>query len=333
MLFRSDMLCWRKYGHNEGDDASYTQPIMSRVIAAKKSVGTGYSERLVKEGVVTHAEIGAWQEEQKAYLYQIYDQTQKAKEAFELHELVPTSPEDMPTEVPPTAVSRTQLEQVLSAATRFPETFHLHPKLEKMVEKRRQAGDGAHVDWATAEMLAFGTLLLEGTPVRLSGQDCGRGTFSQRHAEYHDYDTNQVYSPLKHMAGTQATFEVLNSPLSEYGVLGFEFGYSIADPFALVMWEGQYGDFANGAQIMIDQFITSADAKWGQPSGLVMLLPHGQEGGGPEHSSARLERFLQLAGEHNICVAFPTTPAQYFHLLRRQMRGGVDRREIGRAHV
>ena len=167
-----------------------------------------------------------------------------------------------------------------------------------------------------------------GTPVRLSGQDCGRGTFSQRHAEYHDYDTNQVYSPLKHMAGTQATFEVLNSPLSEYGVLGFEFGYSIADPFALVMWEGQYGDFANGAQIMIDQFITSADAKWGQPSGLVMLLPHGQEGGGPEHSSARLERFLQLAGEHNICVAFPTTPAQYFHLLRRQMRGGVDRRGL-----
>ena len=323
-----DMLCWRKYGHNEGDDASYTQPIMARAIEAKASVGTGYAGRLIKEGVITREEITAWQEEQKAGLYRIYDQTQKEKEGFELHELVPVSPEDMPTDVPPTAVSRTQLEQVLDAATRFPETFHLHPKLVKMVERRRQSGNGTHVDWATAEMLAFGTLLLEGTPVRLSGQDSGRGTFSQRYAEYHDYETNEIYSPLKHMAAGQASFDVLNSPLSEYGVLGFEFGYSIADPFALVMWEGQYGDFANGAQIMIDQFITSAEAKWGQPSGLVMLLPHGQEGGGPEHSSARLERFLQLAGEHNICVAFPTTPAQYFHLLRRQMRGGVDRRGL-----
>ncbi|MFM2125626.1 MAG: hypothetical protein RL328_2077, partial [Acidobacteriota bacterium] len=301
-----DMLCWRKYGHNEGDDASYTQPIMSRAIAAKRSVGTSYSELLVKQGVVTAQEITAWQEEQKSYLYQIYDQTQKAKEAFELHEMNPVSPEDMPTDVPPTAVNRAQLERVLEAATRFPETFHLHPKLTKMVERRRHAGEGAHVDWATAELLAFGSLLLEGTPVRLSGQDCGRGTFSQRHAEYHDHETNELYSPLKNMAPDQAKFEVLNSPLSEYAVLGFEFGYSVADPFALVMWEGQYGDFANGAQIMIDQFIVSAEAKWGQPSGLVMLLPHGQEGGGPEHSSARLERFLQLAGENNITVAHPT---------------------------
>jgi 2-oxoglutarate dehydrogenase complex dehydrogenase (E1) component-like enzyme len=173
--------------------------------------------------------------------------------------------------------------------------------------------------------------------VRLSGQDSGRGTFSQRHAEFHDYENGRVYSPLQHLASTivpdgrpggQAPFEVYNSPLSEYGVLGFEFGYSIADPLSLVLWEAQYGDFANGAQIIIDQFISTAESKWGQPSGLVMLLPHGQEGGGPEHSSARLERFLQLCAENNMQVAYATTPAQYFHLLRRQMRGGADRRGL-----
>jgi 2-oxoglutarate dehydrogenase E1 component len=323
-----DMLCYRKHGHNEGDDASYTQPLMARQIAGHKSVATQYAERLVKDGVITAAEVTAWQEEQKAELYQIYDQTQKSKEEFELRELNPISPEDMPIEVPPTAVDRAALNRVLDAITRFPEDFHLHPKLVKMVEKRRHGIEGAPLDWATAEALAFGTLVLEGTPVRLSGQDSGRGTFSQRHAEYHDYENNRVYSPLQHMAAGQAPFEVYNSPLSEFGILGFEFGYSVADPLSLVLWEAQYGDFANGAQVIIDQFLVSAESKWGQPSGLVMLLPHGQEGGGPEHSSARLERFLQLAGEQNICVAVPTTPSQYFHLLRRQMRGGPDRRGL-----
>ncbi len=323
-----DMLCFRRHGHNEGDDASYTQPIMAKKIAAHKSVGTQYGERLIKDGVLTTEELTGWQEEQKANLYAIYDQTQKSKEAFELHEMNPISPEDMPTDVPPTAVNRASLETVLEAVTRFPEDFRLHPKLVKMVEKRRAAGDGPQIDWATAETLAFGSLLMEGTAVRLSGQDSGRGTFSQRHAEYHDHESNSVYTPLKNLATGSARFDVFNSPLSEYGVLGFEFGYSVADPLALVLWEGQYGDFANGAQIIIDQFITSAESKWAQPSGLVMLLPHGQEGGGPEHSSARLERFLQLAGEENIQVAMPTTPAQYFHLLRRQMRGGADRRGL-----
>jgi len=323
-----DMLCYRKHGHNEGDDASYTQPLMAKKIAEHKSVGTQYAERLIKDGIVTSQDVQTWQEEQKANLYTIYDQTQKSKEAFELHEMNPISPEDMPTEVPPTAVDRAALERILDGVTRFPNDFHLHPKLVKMVEKRRLAGDGVQVDWATAETLAFGSLLLEGTAVRLSGQDSGRGTFSHRHAEYHDCETNRVYSPLQNLAAGQAQFDVYNSPLSEYAVLGFEFGFSVADPLALVLWEAQYGDFANGAQIIIDQFITSAESKWAQPSSLVMLLPHGQEGGGPEHSSARLERFLQLAGEHNIHVAFPTTPAQYFHLLRRQMRGGVDRRGL-----
>ncbi|MEO8096932.1 MAG: multifunctional oxoglutarate decarboxylase/oxoglutarate dehydrogenase thiamine pyrophosphate-binding subunit/dihydrolipoyllysine-residue succinyltransferase subunit [Acidobacteriota bacterium] len=323
-----DMLCYRKYGHNEGDDASYTQPIMARTIASHKPVATQYTERLVADGIVTDEEVKGWQEAQKKHLYAIYDQTQKSKEAFELHEMNPIAAEDLPTEVPPTAVARETLVRVLDSITAFPQEFHLHPKLVKMVEKRHQANAGAPVDWALAETLALGSLLLEGTPVRLSGQDSGRGTFSQRHAQYHDYESGAVYAPLQHLAAEQARFDVFNSPLSEYGVLGFEFGYSVADPLALVLWEAQYGDFGNGAQIIVDQFLTSAESKWNQPSGLVMLLPHGQEGGGPEHSSARLERFLQLAGENNIQVTMPTTPAQYFHLLRRQMRGGADKRGL-----
>ncbi|MEP6962677.1 MAG: multifunctional oxoglutarate decarboxylase/oxoglutarate dehydrogenase thiamine pyrophosphate-binding subunit/dihydrolipoyllysine-residue succinyltransferase subunit, partial [Acidobacteriota bacterium] len=323
-----DMLCYRKHGHNEGDDASYTQPLMARTIASHPSVATLYAGRLIADGIVTKEEVATWQENQKKHLYAIYDQTQRAKEDFELHEMNPIAAEDLPTEVPPTAVARETLTRVLDSVTQFPPEFHLHPKLVKMVEKRHQANQGAPVDWALAETLAFGSLLLEGTSVRLSGQDSGRGTFSQRHAEYHDYENNNVYVPLAHLAPEQARFEVYNSPLSEYAVLGFEFGYSVSDPLALVLWEAQYGDFNNGAQIIIDQFLTTAESKWNQPSGLVMLLPHGQEGGGPEHSSARLERFLQLAGENNIQVAMPTTPAQYFHLLRRQMRGGTDRRGL-----
>jgi 2-oxoglutarate dehydrogenase E1 component len=182
------------------------------------------------------------------------------------------------------------------------------------------------IDWAFGEALAFGTLALEGTAVRLSGQDSGRGTFSQRHLSFYDSETGKRYIPLQHIAPGQARFDVYDSSLSEYAVLGFEFGYSVADPLTLVIWEAQFGDFANGAQIMIDQFIASAESKWGQPSGLVMLLPHGYEGQGPEHSSARIERFLTLCAENNLLVCNVTTPAQYFHLLRRQMYGGHDRR-------
>src|SRR5262249_3229498 len=195
------------------------------------------------------------------------------------------------------------------------------------IRKRRESLN-VGVDWALAEVLAFGSLVLEGTPVRLSGEDSGRGTFSQRHVEYHDSETDRVYVPLQHLAPNQARFEVYNSPLSEFAAMGFEFGYSVADPLTLVLWEAQFGDFVNGAQIIIDQFLVSAESKWGQPSGLVLLLPHGQEGQGPEHSSARLERFLQLCAENNMRVANPTTPAQYFHLLRRQMYAGPDRRGL-----
>jgi 2-oxoglutarate decarboxylase len=323
-----DMLCWRKHGHNEGDDASYTQPVLYRKLKEHKSVATLYAERLQQGGVVTAEEVAGWQEAQKKHLYEIYDQTQKSKEEWELHELSPLEPGAMPQDLPPTGVSRSALEQVVQGITAFPLEFTVHPKLTKMVEKRASAFHDNAIDWALAEMLAFGSLVLEGTSVRLSGQDAGRGTFSHRHAEYHDYEMDGVYAPLAHLAPGVAKFEVYNSPLSEYGVLGFEFGYSVADPLSLVVWEAQYGDFANGAQIIIDQFVASAESKWGQPSGLVMLLPHGQEGGGPEHSSARLERFLTLCAENNMQVVNCTTPAQYFHLLRRQMRGGADRRGL-----
>jgi len=203
----------------------------------------------------------------------------------------------------------------------------VHPKLRSFLDKRREAVvAGGPVDWAFAELLAFGSLALEGTPVRLSGQDSGRGTFSQRHLAFYDYETGAKYIPLRHLSPDQARFDVFDSSLSEYAVLGFEFGYSVSDPLTLTLWEAQFGDFCNGAQIMIDQFISTAEEKWGQRSGLVLLLPHGQEGQGPEHSSARLERFLTLCARDNMQVCNCTTPAQYFHLLRRQMREGADMR-------
>ena len=322
-----DMLCYRKHGHNEADDASYTQPVMARKIAAITPPAGVYAARLIGQGIASQDEIAAWLEEQKKQLYEIYDHTQKVKEQYELHELNPV-PAAHIADLPPTGVEPAVIHQILDSITTFPSDFHLHPKLTRMIERRREAHTGPHIDWALAETLAFGSLLLEGTKVRLSGQDSGRGTFSQRHVEYHDYESGEVYVPLQHVAPSQGRFDVYNSPLSEYAVVGFEFGYSVADPFALVIWEAQYGDFSNGAQIVIDQFISSAEVKWGQPSGMVMLLPHGQEGGGPEHSSARLERYLQLCAEANMQVVYCSTPAQYFHLLRRQMRGGADRRGL-----
>jgi multifunctional 2-oxoglutarate metabolism enzyme len=235
--------------------------------------------------------------------------------------------EDIANFCPRTSVNQAVIERIVSASTHFPDSFHLHPKLRGFVDRRRDAikKDGP-LDWAFGEALAFGTLVLEGTPVRLSGQDSSRGTFSQRHLAFYDSETGRRYIPLQHISPDQARFDAFDSSLSEYAVLGFEFGYSVADPLTLVIWEAQFGDFANGAQIMIDNFISAAESKWGQPSGLVMLLPHGYEGQGPEHSSARIERYLALSAENNWLVVNATTPAQYFHLLRRQIHGGHDRR-------
>ncbi|HZT30054.1 MAG TPA: multifunctional oxoglutarate decarboxylase/oxoglutarate dehydrogenase thiamine pyrophosphate-binding subunit/dihydrolipoyllysine-residue succinyltransferase subunit [Bryobacteraceae bacterium] len=322
-----DMFCYRRHGHNEADDPSYTQPILYRKIKEHPSVARLYSDRLVREGVLTSEEAAAMRKRVVDNLSQAYDAAQKHAEHFEVVELSAVPTEEVGNFCPRTAVNRATVDRVIRALTTFPPEFHLHPKLRGFIERRHEAIEkGGPLDWAFAEALAFGTLVLEGTPVRLSGQDSGRGTFSQRHLVFCDSENGAKYTPLQHVAPDQARFDVFDSSLSEYAVLGFEFGYSVADPLTLVLWEAQFGDFANGAQIMIDQFISSAESKWGQPSGLVMLLPHGYEGQGPEHSSARIERYLNLCAENNLIVANCTTPAQYFHLLRRQMYGGPDRR-------
>ena len=230
-------------------------------------------------------------------------------------------------EISSTAISREMLEKVVDGITFLPASFHIHPKLDGFVKKRRDtlAKDGP-VDWAFAEAIAFGSLVLEDVPLRLSGQDSGRGTFSQRHLVFYDFEDGHRYIPLQHMAEeSRHTSRVFDSSLSEFGVLGFDYGYSVADPQTLTLWEAQFGDFSNGAQIIIDQFLTTAEQKWSQRSGLVMLLPHGYEGQGPEHSSARMERFLLLCAEDNIRVANCSTPAQYFHILRRQMTTDASR--------
>src|SRR5579871_1690020 len=322
-----DMFCYRRHGHNEGDDPSYTQPLLYRKIKDHPSVGTLYAERLVREGVLPAEEVQAIRKAVAKSYSDAYDASQASHEHYELQELSAVPSEDIGNFCPRTAVNHAVVERVVRAITGFPENFHLHPKLRGFVDRRREAlAKGGPIDWAFGEALAFGTLVLEGTPVRLSGQDSGRGTFSQRHLAFYDSETGKRYIPMQHVSPDQARFDVYDSSLSEYAVLGFEFGYSVADPLTLVLWEAQFGDFANGAQVMIDQFIASAESKWGQPSGLVMLLPHGYEGQGPEHSSARIERYLMLSAEQNIQVANCSTPAQYFHLLRRQMRAGSDRR-------
>ncbi|MBM3724419.1 MAG: multifunctional oxoglutarate decarboxylase/oxoglutarate dehydrogenase thiamine pyrophosphate-binding subunit/dihydrolipoyllysine-residue succinyltransferase subunit [Acidobacteria bacterium] len=323
-----DMICYRKHGHNEGDDPSFTQPILYRRIAQHPSVATQYSDKLAREGTVSKDNLTALRAAVKTRLEEGFNTAKTLPERFETVEMTVLEEAQLQKIVANTAVSPALLERAARGMTTFPADFTLHPKLKPLIDRRADVVNGAPMDWATAEALAFGTLVLEGTAVRLSGQDCGRGTFSQRHLELYDYATGQLHTPMSHLAPEQARFEVVNSSLSEYAVMGFEFGYSVGDPLTLVMWEGQFGDFANGAQILIDQFLTCCESKWGQPSGLVLLLPHGYEGQGPEHSSGRIERFLQLCADNNIQVCNCTTPAQYFHLLRRQMHGGEDRRGV-----
>jgi 2-oxoglutarate dehydrogenase E1 component len=325
-----DMICYRRHGHNEGDDPSYTQPLMYKLIKNHPSVATQYSDRLVKEGVLSAAELDTIKKRLTAKMEEGYQAAQTNAEKLETVEMTSYDESTIrPLHSGSTAIDRALLERVIKGYLTVPEGFTVHPKLKtNTLDKRREVLNGAPLDWATAEMVAFGSLVLEGTPVRLSGQDCPRGTFSQRHLELVDFETGDSYIPLQHLSPDQAKFEVVDSSLSEYAVMGFEFGYSVADPLTLVLWEAQFGDFANGAQIMIDQFIAAAESKWGQPSGLVLLLPHGYEGQGPEHSSGRIERFLQLCAEDNMIVANCTTSANYFHLLRRQMYGGEDRRGL-----
>jgi 2-oxoglutarate dehydrogenase E1 component len=322
-----DLIGYRRQGHNEADDPSYTQPVMYRKIKNTPTVATQYSDRLVREKVLGQDQIDGMRNAERSRLNGIYDQAKKNREQYVYEEFAEVPADEVHQAIPATAVDYPTLKTVVERCTSLPEEFRLHPKLKSLIDRRREALNGAPIDWGFAETLAFGSLTLEGTPVRLSGEDVTRGTFTQRHLEFYDTETGEGYIPLKHLPNA-AKFETHDSLLSEYAVMGFEFGYSVADPLTLVLWEAQFGDFANGAQIIIDQFLVSAEAKWNQPSGLVLLLPHGFEGQGPEHSSARIERFLQLCAEDNIQVCNCTTPAQYFHLLRRQMYGGQDRRGI-----
>jgi 2-oxoglutarate dehydrogenase E1 component len=319
-----DIFCYRRHGHNEGDEPSFTQPLMYRAIAKHPSTREIYAQRLITEGVVTQADIDQMAKDFTAHLETEFDASKsyRPNKADWLEGawtgLQAASGDDRRGE---TAVSMELLKEVGTALTRVPQGLTLNRKIERQLDAKRHAIEsGEGVDWATAEALAFGTLCAEGTQVRLSGQDSGRGTFSQRHAVLVDQDTEERFIPLTQIRAGQAPFEVIDSPLSEAGVLGFEYGYTLADPHALVLWEAQFGDFANGAQVIIDQFIASGEAKWLRMSGLVMLLPHGYEGQGPEHSSARLERYLQLSGEDNWQVCNLTSAANYFHALRRQVR-------------
>jgi 2-oxoglutarate dehydrogenase E1 component len=319
-----DMFCYRRFGHNEGDEPSFTQPLMYKLIHEHPTTLEIYSKKLIAEGVVTEKDVAGMI---AAFQQTLEDELAAAKAhrpdkadwldgRWTGMETAPKAGARRGT----TGVEIDRLQQVGRAISSAPEGFRLHKTIQRQLQAKRTMIDtGEGIDWATAEALAFGTLLTDGYPVRLSGQDSSRGTFSQRHSALVDQENEERYIPLCHIASDQAEFEVVDSLLSEYAVLGFEYGYSLAEPKGLTLWEAQFGDFANGAQVMIDQFIASGEMKWLRMSGLVMLLPHGYEGQGPEHSSARLERYLQLCADDNMQVANCTTPANYFHVLRRQM--------------
>ncbi len=319
-----DMFCYRRHGHNETDEPAFTQPLMYRNISAHPTTRALYAERLAAEGTIGPEEGEKMVADFQAHLEGQFEAAKnyRPNKADWLEGkwagLEVASGEDRRGD---TAVPIELLVEVGRALTHVPDTFILHRTLKRILEvKKKMIDSGAGIDWATAEALAFGTLLVQGTKVRLSGQDTGRGTFSQRHSVLIDQESEERFLPLNRIRAGQAPFEVIDSPLSEAAVLGFEYGFSLADPRALVLWEAQFGDFANGAQVIIDQFICSGESKWLRMSGLVLLLPHGFEGNGPEHSSARLERYLQLCGEDNWQVVYCTTPANYFHVLRRQVR-------------
>jgi multifunctional 2-oxoglutarate metabolism enzyme len=317
-----DLVCYRRHGHNEGDDPSYTQPLMYRSIEERRSVRKLYTEELVVRGDLTLDEAEQALDEFREQLERSLQETRDSAPPKPPRATEPPSPRGVLPAVE-TGVDRETLDRIISAVTSAPEGFTIHPKLAKQLEKRRQMLEEDRVDWAMGESFAFGSLVLEGHPVRLAGQDSRRGTFSQRHSVLIDYETGAEHCPLAELSTDQARFMVYDSWLSEYAAMGFEYGYSVARKDALTLWEAQFGDFVNGAQIIIDQFLVAAEDKWAQTSGLVLLLPHGYEGQGPEHSSARIERFLVLCAEDNIQVAQPTTAAQYFHLLRRQMHHDV----------
>ncbi|MBI4535244.1 MAG: multifunctional oxoglutarate decarboxylase/oxoglutarate dehydrogenase thiamine pyrophosphate-binding subunit/dihydrolipoyllysine-residue succinyltransferase subunit, partial [Ignavibacteriae bacterium] len=318
-----DMFCYRRHGHNEGDEPSYTQPLLYKKIKQHPSVRQLYGEKLLRENTVTKEELESINEESRLRYERAFEASQKREMRFKAEVPLAVSADQLEAAQPPgeTGVPVETLREITAALTIAPPGFAVHPKLTRILDERRLLLEGdTAIDWAFAEALACGSLVCEGTPVRLSGQDSARGTFSQRHLILYDANSGAEYVPLNNIRAGQAQFAVYDSLLSEAAAMGFELGYSVADPLALVMWEAQFGDFANGAQVIIDQFIAGSEAKWQEPCDLVLLLPHGYEGQGPDHSSARLERFLQLCAEENIQVCNCSTPAQYFHVLRRQVR-------------
>ena len=317
-----DLICYRRRGHNEGDDPSMTQPLMYNLIEAKRSVRTLYLESLVGRGDLTQGEFEAANSDFQQRLEKAFVDVHEAMAAP--IELIPrrvgigTTASDAPELLRPTAVAKEVVEVIGDAHNNTPPGFSVHPKLQQLLTKRVEMSREGGIDWGFGELLALGSLVMDGVPVRMAGQDSRRGTFVQRHAVFHDRVNGQEWIPLRNLMQGQAKFWIYDSLLSEYAAMGFEYGYSIENKEALVLWEAQFGDFVNGAQTIVDEFISSAEQKWNQHSSLVLLLPHGYEGQGPDHSSARIERFLQLCAENNMTVAQPSTPASHFHLLRRQ---------------
>jgi 2-oxoglutarate decarboxylase len=325
-----DLVGFRRLGHNEGDEPSYTQPLMYARVKAHPGVRYIYAQKLIREAIITEDDLKAMTDKtQEKYERIQQNAKQIASDKPAKANLAPPIEDEDGSRVLETPISKDDLKTISETISIVPEGFNINPKMVGQLARRAKMGTGeAPMDWGFAEAIAFGSLVLEGVRVRLSGQDSGRGTFSQRHALMYDTITGSVWSPLGNMKSEQnsfARFQVFDSSLSENAVLGFEYGYSTQMPDALVMWEAQFGDFGNGAQVIIDQYIAASEDKWKQKCRLVMLLPHGYEGQGPEHSSARLERYLQLCAENNLQICYPTTPAQYFHLLRRQVKQEIVR--------
>lgn len=332
LIFKKDVVIdlfgYRRHGHNEGDEPGFTQPILYDKIKTHPSVRKIYEDKLLSEDIISENEVRQIQDSFNKLLTKSFETTKLKSATFANEAPLAVTKKELQSfhKEENTAISEQILKEVINALTTLPVEFNGHPKLDKFLEKRKKILDGNELaDWALAESIAFGSLLIEGTPVRLSGQDSVRGTFSQRHLALTDISNGKEYFPLNHISADQARLEALDSSLSEAAVLGFEYGYSTADPLALVIWEAQFGDFANGAQIIIDNFIVASYEKWGLPNSIVLLLPHGYEGQGPEHSSARLERFLILCAEDNMQVCNVTTPSQYFHLLRRQIKHSMQK--------
>jgi 2-oxoglutarate dehydrogenase E1 component len=319
--FLIDLVGYRRWGHNEGDEPSFTQPNLYAAIRAHPSARQLLAERLLRDGVIADGDLAAMEREVMEQFAAAHANRQPATESEDSGQPAAGMP------APETGMKRDVLTALNERTLSWPSDFHVHPRLARQLERRREAlaSQDPAIDWGHAETLAFASLLTEGIDVRVSGQDTERGTFSHRHGVLHDVERGTTYTPLQHLPNATGKFEIWNSPLTEMAVLGFEYGFSTAAPKALVAWEAQFGDFVNMAQPVIDQFIAADTVKWGQDSSVVLLLPHGYEGQGPEHSSARLERFLQLCAEGNIRVAYPTSPAQYFHILRRQAKEPLRR--------